>query len=92
MDISNLLKALENESNESLLNLTTEKIKEVKLNILKELNLSKSDTLELLEKLNKYKYIDEMNELKYGSYIRWIPIEDLTKIYLTNYIDKDVKH
>jgi hypothetical protein len=83
MDISNLLKALENESNESLLNLTTEKIKEVKLNILKELNLSKSDTLELLEKLNKYKYIDEMNELKYGSYIRWIPIEDLTKIYLT---------
>ena len=83
MDVNKLLQALDDEKNESLLNFTTDKIKEMNLNILKELHLSKKDTLELLRKLNDYKYIDEMNELKYGSYIRWIPIEDVNNIYLT---------
>jgi hypothetical protein len=83
MDVNKLLKALDDDSNETLLNFTTKKIKEMNLNILKELHLSKKDTLELLNKLKDYKYIDEMNELKYGTYIRWIPIEDPTNIQLT---------
>jgi hypothetical protein len=83
MDVQKLLKALDDESNETLLNFTTDKIREMNLNILKELHLSKKDTLELITKLKDYKYVDEMNELKYGSYIRWIPIEDPTNIYLT---------
>ena len=41
---------------------------------MKELHLSKEDTLTILEKLKDYKYIDEMDELKYGTYIRWIPL------------------
>jgi hypothetical protein len=83
MDVNKLLKALDDESNELLLNFTTKKIKEMNLNILKELQLPKKETLELLNKLQEYKYIDEMNELKYGSYIRWIPIEDPNDIQLT---------
>jgi hypothetical protein len=83
MDTNKLLKALDNESNESLLNFTTEKLIETNLNIVKELNLSKKDTLELLSKLNNYKYVDEMNELKYGTYLRWIPIDNPEKIHLT---------
>jgi len=83
MDINKLLKALDDESNENLLNFTTEKIREMNLKILKELHLSKKDTLELLSKLNEYKYVDEMNDLKYGTYIRWLPIEDPNNIYLT---------
>ena len=83
MDINKLLKSLDDESNETLLNFTTDKIKEMNLNILKELHLPKKDTLDLLLKLNEYKYVDEMNELKMGSYIRWIPIEDPDNIYLT---------
>jgi len=83
MDVNKLLKALDDESNESLLNFTTQKITEMNLNILKELHLPKKETLELLNKLKEYKYIDEMNELKYGSYIRWIPIEDPDNIHLT---------
>jgi hypothetical protein len=27
-------------------------------------------------------YIDEMNELRYGAFIRWIPIKDPENIYL----------
>ena len=83
MNVPKLLEALEDETNEVLLNFTTEKIREMNLTILKELHLSKKDTLEIMNKLKEYKYVDEMDELKYGSYIRWIPIEDPENIYLT---------
>jgi len=83
MDVNKLLKALEDDSNESLLNFTTQRIEEMNLNILKELQLPKKETLEILSKLKDYKYIDEMNELKYGTYIRWIPIDDPNSILLT---------
>ena len=83
MDVNKLLKALDDETNETLLNFTSDKIKEMNLNVLKELQLPRKETLEILKKLKDYKYVDEMNELKYGSYIRWIPIEDPTNIYLT---------
>ena len=82
MDVNKLLKALDDETNENLLNFTTEKIREMNLNILKELHLSKKETLELLKKLNDYKYVDEMNDLKYGTYIRWIPLENPNNIQL----------
>jgi hypothetical protein len=83
MDVEKLLHALDDETNENLLNFTTDKLREMTLNILKELHLSKKATLDLCKKLQDYKYVDEMNDLKYGTYIRWIPIEDPTNIYLT---------
>lgn len=82
MDVNKLLKALDDESNDTLMNFTTKKIKEMNLNILKELQLSKKETLDLFNKLKDYKYVDEMSDLKYGTFIRWIPIEDPTNIYL----------
>ena len=83
MDVHKLLKALDDDSNDNLMNFTTKKIKEMNLNILKELQLSKKETLDLFNKLKDYKYVDEMSDLKYGTFIRWIPIEDPTNIYLT---------
>jgi len=83
MNVQKLLNALDDETNENLLNFTTDKIIEMNLNILKELKLSKQDTMDMLKKLKDYKYIDEMNDIKYGTYIRWIPIDDPTNIYLT---------
>ena len=81
INVEKLLEALDVEKNENIINLTTTKIKEMNLKILKELHLSRKDTLEILQKLNDYKYVDEMNDLKYGTYLRWIPIDD--DIYLT---------
>jgi len=83
MDVNKLLKALDDDSNETLLNFTSDKIKEMNLNIIKELQLPRKDTLDIMNKLRDYKYVDEMNELKYGAYIRWIPIEDPTNVHLT---------
>ena len=50
---------------------------------MKELHLPRKETLDLCKKLKDYKYVDEMDDLKYGTYIRWIPIEDPTNIHLT---------
>jgi hypothetical protein len=85
LNVEKLLEALDVETNENIMNLTTAKIKEMNLKILKELRLNKKNTLELLTKLDGYKYVDEMNDLKSGTYLRWIPVETkgytLTKGY-----------
>ena len=83
MDIDLLLKALDNEDNEQLMNLTTKKIKQMKLSVLKELELDQHILLDYLEKLKMYRYIDAMNEFNYGSYIRWINISNPEKLLLT---------
>lgn len=83
MNVNKLLKALDDESNDILFNFTTDKIREMTLNILKELHLPKKETIDMYNKLKEYKYVDEMNDLKYGTYVRWIPIEDPTNIQLT---------
>ena len=94
MDVNNLLKALDDETNENLLNFTTDKIREMTLDILNELNLSKKETTNIYNKLKDYKYIDEMSDLKYGMFLRWIPIENPENIYLTQgslFCEKKIK-
>jgi hypothetical protein len=83
MDVNKLLQALDDETNETLFNFTSDKLREMNLNIVKELNLARKDTMDIMKKLTDYKYVDEMNDLKYGTYIRWIPIDDPTNIHLT---------
>ena len=74
MNVDKLLSALDNTNNESIINLTSKKILEMNLNILKELHLDKKTTLDYLKKIKEYRYVDELSDLKYGSFIRWIPI------------------
>ena len=83
MDVNKLLKALENDSNETIMNFTTKKIRDMNLKVLKELHLTKDETLFLLKKLKDYKYVDEMDDLKYGTFLRWIPLNNPKLIKLT---------
>jgi hypothetical protein len=76
MDVEKLMSALDNEKNESIMNLTTVKIEEMIFNILKELHLDKETFINYFKKLKGYKYVDELDDLKYGGFIRWIPITD----------------
>ncbi len=84
MDIDKLMSALDNDANESILNLTTKKITEMNLKILKEIHLTKEITTNYLKKLKGYRYVDEINELKHGSFIRWIPITNPDYLPLHN--------
>ena len=44
--------------------------------------MPRNETIELMKKLKDYKYVDEMKDLKYGTYLRWIPIDDPENIHL----------
>lgn len=74
LDVDKLLKALDNENNEKIMNFNTKTMKEMNIKILKELGLPYDVFNEYMEKLEDYKYVDEMGDLKTGSFIRWIPI------------------
>ena len=72
MDVNKLLTALDNEKNEKIMNYTTKKVKQMNHDILKELHLSKEQNRMILDKLNGYIYVDELNDLREGTYLRWI--------------------
>jgi hypothetical protein len=83
MDIDKLLSALDNDNNNRLINLTKSKINNMKIEILNELYLSQNEINDYMKKLQDYLYVDELDHLKEGAYIRWIPINDPNNIYLT---------
>lgn len=76
MDVNKLINALDNENNEKILNLTTKKIKEMNMKILMELSLPREKMLRIVQKLNGYRYVDEIDELKCGTYLKWILLTD----------------
>lgn len=84
LNIDSLLKSLDNEDNAGLLELDFKKIKSIKNDILQKLNLSKEKLKKIHKQLKEYRYVDEMPDIKYGSYIRWIPLKDPENIKLTN--------
>jgi hypothetical protein len=84
LEINNLLLALENESNSSIMNLTSTKIKTIKNNMLQRLGLERDELKNLHKKLKGYRYCSDMNDVQYGYYIRWIPLKNPEFIKLTN--------
>ena len=83
-DINKLLHSLENESNSSIMILTTNIIKEHKNNILQKLQLERTKLKLFHKKLKEYRYCTDMSDLQYGFYIRWIPLKNPDNIYITN--------
>ena len=51
-------------------------IKKAKIDMLKELLSNNSEIKEYYKLLKEYRYVDEIDELRYGSYIRWFNIKD----------------
>ena len=84
MDGGKLLKALENENNENVFNYTTEHIFEINKKILAELLLSRETMIQYLKILTHYIYVDEINNLKYGSYLKWISLKTPDNLQLTH--------
>ena len=74
-----ILDALENETNASIMELTTEKIQAQKNNMLQRLQLPKNKLKEFHKKLKKYRYCSDLKDIQYGFYIRWIPLKNPEK-------------
>ena len=79
-----LKQSIENINNKSILNLTTKIIKERKEEIINELPIYKNKKNEIKKKLKEYRYIDEINELHIGAFIRWIKFQSNNEITITN--------
>ena len=83
LDLSNLLNALDNESNEKIMSLTKSKIKDHKNNILQRLQLDRNTLKDYHKKLKDYRYVSDLTDFKFGSYIRWIPLKNIENLKLT---------
>ena len=82
LNISLLERAVENEDNAHILNLTENAVTEAKISILQDM-IDDNDILQdVLEKLQGYVYIDEIHEVRSGTYIRWLNVEDDNNITL----------
>lgn len=84
MDVNKLLSALNNENNEDIVDLDFATIASNKNKILQQLNLKKSYLIILQKKIKEYRFIDDIKDLKFGSYIRWISLKNPEQIKLTN--------
>ena len=83
-EIAYLEKALNNDNNENITNLTFKDVNQKKQIILEDLQLSNNELKKMLKNLEDYKYIDELPELQDGRYIRWINLSNPDNLKLTN--------
>ena len=84
MDIELLQQALENDTNLNIINTNIQEIKHKKNEVLQELGLKREDLKSYHKKLNGYMYVDNIKDLKYGRTIRWINLNKIDAIKITN--------
>ena len=84
MNIDLLQQALENDDNLNIINTNIQEIKRKKNEILQELGLKKEDLKSYHKKLIGYMYIDNIKDLKYGRNLRWINLNKIDAIKITN--------
>jgi hypothetical protein len=76
LDINKLLHALDNEENENIVNHDYEKISKEKNDILQKLQVSRDVIKSLHQKLKQYRYVDSLESIRFGAYIRWISLKN----------------
>ena len=84
MDIQKLLHALDNDNNEAIVDLNYEKIAKDKNDMLQQLKLPRNELTYLHKQLKSYRLVNDMNDLRFGSYVRWISLKNPSEIKLTN--------
>ena len=84
LDVNKLITALENDKNEDIIKEDFKTINKIKINAIKQLQLSENKTIDIYERLKYYKYVDEMPDMKYGSFIRWVNIRNPENLKLSN--------
>jgi hypothetical protein len=82
LDIDKILKTMDDDKSEYLFGLTSKKIKTMNRRVLKGLNMGKQVTKEWDKKLAQYKYVDTIDEVKYGGFVRWVHLGDSTNLSL----------
>lgn len=76
LDVELLMKCLEKEENDCLMDLDTAKIHKIKNDMLQKLQLPREKLKKMNKQLKQYRFIDEIPDIKYGAYVRWIRLTD----------------
>ena len=84
MNIELLKKAIENDDNLGIIYTNIQDIKAQKNDILQGLGIKKMDLKKFHSKLKDYRYLDDIKDLKYGNNIRWINLNNIKNINITN--------
>ena len=83
-DIHQLLHAIDNDNNEPIMKYTRDQINAIKNDILQQLQLPREQIKSFHKKLKHYRYVNDLTDINYGSYIRWISLKSPEHIKLTN--------
>ena len=83
LNVDKLLKALDNDNNESIIETNKSDIKQIKNNVFQQLNLPKDKLKEYHLKLRDYRYVDDVSEIQSGCFFRWINLKNPENISLT---------
>ena len=84
LDIQYILNAVDNDNNESIMKYTMEQISAMKNDVLQQLQLPREELKVIHKKLKAYRYVNDLTDLRYGNYIRWVTLKDPNNIRLTN--------
>lgn len=76
--------ALEKQASNSIMELTSSKIKQEKNDILQRLQLSREQLKSMHDSLKRYRYISNIKDVVLGNFVRWINLSDPSQIKLTN--------
>lgn len=82
--MNDLLDALENEGNTSIMKLNNRKIKSIKNNVLQSLQLDNDILKSYHKKLKDYRYCGEFPDVQMGYFCRWINLKNPENVRLTN--------
>lgn len=91
LDVDLLMKSLEREENDCLMNLDTATIQQIKNDMLQKLKLPREKLKKMNKVLKQYRFIDEIPDIKYGAYVRWINLTNSELKLTTGGIICDIK-
>ena len=85
LDMQQLIKALDNDNNQSIVEteLDYQKMNAAKNTILQQLQMPREALKKMHTQLKTYRYVETINELRYGGYIRWISLKNPAELKLT---------
>jgi hypothetical protein len=74
IDVDELLKSIESDKLLSVSKLTYDKINTIKYNVLTRIGLDDDELESMLLKLSDYRYVEELQDIHHGAFIRYIPL------------------
>ena len=79
INVDELLKSIESDKLLSISKLSYEKINTIKYNVLTRIGLEDDELESMILKLSDYRYVEELQDIHHGAFIRYIPLVDTSK-------------